>query len=104
MRDGGRLLGAALCALALACQQIRMCALGDCTNEEACVATCAAKGSPEAKAAFEALRACTAMACASGDVTCACNEQCQADGACLHEADVCLGTTPNDDICDMLCA
>jgi len=71
MRDGGRLLGATLCALALAacskggaavpdgggevgapagvtCQQIRMCVF-DCAAD-ACVSTCAAKGSAASQA------------------------------------------------------
>jgi hypothetical protein len=128
MRDAARParpLGAALCALALVacsksdavvpdgggevgapagvtCQQIRMCVF-DCAAD-ACVSTCAAKGSAASQADFEALRACTANKCATGDVTCACGEQCLADGACLHEADVCLGSATTDLICDSLCA
>jgi hypothetical protein len=86
------------------CQQIRMCVFGAPCADDACVHTCAAKGTTDAQAAFEALRACTANACATGDVNCACNEQCEANGSCLHEADVCLGTTAIDDICDSLCA
>jgi hypothetical protein len=114
-------LALAACALALAncspgavaaapdggggnCQQIRMCVFGSACADDACVQTCAAKGSPEARTTFEALRACTAKACPTlGDVNCACGEQCQADGACLHEADACVGTVTVDDVCDALC-
>jgi hypothetical protein len=127
MGEGRRFAAGALCALALGfaacskggaaappdggdvgapamltCQQVRMCVF-DCADD-ACVAACAAKGSPAAKTDFEALRACTAKTCSTGDVTCACGEQCMADGACLHEADVCLGTASTDLICDSLCA
>jgi hypothetical protein len=88
----------------MSCQQIRMCVFGAPCGDDACIDACAAKGSPDAQTAFAALRACTAKTCASADVNCACNEQCQAGGSCLHEADVCLGTTALDDICDSLCA
>jgi hypothetical protein len=88
----------------LTCQQIRLCVFGTPCGDDACVASCAASGATAAQASFEALRACTAKTCAANDVNCACGEQCQADGACLHEADVCLGTVPVDDICDSLCA
>ncbi|HTA20747.1 MAG TPA: hypothetical protein VK989_15750, partial [Polyangia bacterium] len=73
------------------CQQIRMCALGDACADDACVARCAAHGSAAAQTTFEELRACTAKTCATGDITCACGEQCLADGHCLAEADACLG-------------
>jgi hypothetical protein len=119
MRTAGAL---AACALALAdcsqgavavapdgggqnCQQIRMCVFGSSCADDGCVQTCAAQGSSEARTTFEALRACTARACPTlGDVNCACGEQCQADGACLHEADACVGTVTVDDVCDLFCA
>jgi hypothetical protein len=89
----------------LTCQQIRMCVFGAPCADDACVQACAARGTPEAQAAFETLRACTAKACPTlGDVNCACGEQCQAGGTCLHEADVCRGAAAVDDICDSLCA
>ena len=126
--SGARIVTAALGALALAacsksesvpatdagevgtttgttCQEIRMCVLQGPCADAACIQTCAQRGTPAAQAAFEALRACTAKACPTiSDVNCACTEQCQADGLCLHEADVCLGTVMVDDICDNLCA
>jgi len=87
------------------CQEIRMCVLEGPCADEACVQTCAQRGTPEAQAAFEALRACTAKTCPTiSDVNCACGEQCQAGGSCLHEADVCLGTVTVDNVCDSLCA
>jgi hypothetical protein len=86
------------------CQQIRMCALGDACADDACVARCAAHGSAAAQATFEKLRACTAKTCATGDVNCACGEQCMADGQCLAEADACVAAATSDDICDALCA
>ena len=90
---------------ALNCQQIRMRVFEAACADDACVQRYAAKGGPEARTTFEALRACTAKACPTlGDVNCACGEQCQADGACLHEADACVGTVTVDDICDSLCA
>jgi hypothetical protein len=89
----------------LNCQQIRMCVFSAPCADDACVQACAARGTADAQAAFEMLRACTAKACQTiGDVNCACGEQCQAGGTCLHEADVCLGTAAVDDICDSLCA
>ncbi|HEX4403694.1 MAG TPA: hypothetical protein VH560_02630 [Polyangia bacterium] len=91
-------------ATAWNCQQIRMCALGDACGDDACVAQCAAHGSAAAQATFETLRACTAKTCATGDVNCACGEQCMADGRCLAEADACVGAATSDDICDALCA
>ena len=84
------------------CQQIRM-GVFEC-GSDTCVQTCAARGAPAAQTTFELLRACTAKTCATGDVNCACGEQCMPDGTCLHEADTCLGATPIDDICDSLCA
>jgi hypothetical protein len=89
----------------MSCQQIRLCVFGTPCATDDCVAACAARGTPEAQAAYASLRACTARTCGVvGDVICACGEQCQADGTCLHEADVCLGTEAVDDICDSLCA
>jgi hypothetical protein len=96
--------GGAGAAAGQTCQQIRQCVLGSPCADDACVADCAARGTPAAQTAFEALRACTARTCATGDVNCACGAQCQADGTCLHEADVCVGTATIDDICDSLCA
>jgi hypothetical protein len=100
-RDAGDEAGA---PTAWTCQQIRMCALGDACADDACVARCAAHGSAPAQATFEQLRACTARSCATGDVNCACGEQCLADGQCLAEADACVGAAASDDICDALCA
>jgi hypothetical protein len=92
-------------AVGSTCQQIRLCVLQGPCADEGCVQSCAARGAPDAQAAFEALRACTAKACPTiSDVNCACTEQCQANGSCLHEADVCLGTATVDDICDSICA
>jgi hypothetical protein len=89
----------------LTCQQIRLCVLQGPCPDEACIQTCAARGAPEAEAAFEALRACTVKACPTvSDVNCACTEQCQANGSCLHESDVCLGAATVDDVCDSFCA
>lgn len=102
--DGGGAAG----ATGATCQQIRMCVLDGPCADEACVQTCALRGTPDAQTAFEALRACTMKTCPTlsdpNYVNCACGEQCQAGGSCLHEADVCLGTVTIDDICDSLCA
>jgi hypothetical protein len=98
---------AADAAAPLTCQQIRLCVFNAPCAAEACVATCAAKGSSAAQSAFEALRACTADACAANDLNCACSEQCLANGRCLAEADACLGDTATpvaDDVCDQICA
>jgi len=86
------------------CQQIRLCVFSAPCADDACVQSCAARGSAEARVAFEALRACTAGACATDDVNCACREQCLADGVCLPEADGCQGTAPVDAVCDSFCA
>jgi hypothetical protein len=100
--DGG---GEAGTSAGTTCQQIRLCVLQGPCADAACIQTCAQRGTPKAQADFETLRACTATACPTiGDVNCACTEQCQANGACLHEADVCLGTATIDDICDNFCA
>jgi hypothetical protein len=81
------------------CQQIRMCVF-DCSSD-ACVQTCAAKGSADAQAKFEALRACTAKVCNPvTDVNCACAEQCLAGGSCFAEVDACLNGATSDLICD----
>ena len=88
----------------MTCQQIRMCVFGAACADDACVKACAARGSAEAQAAFEMLRACTAQSCPSGDVNCACGEQCLAGGSCVQEADVCVGTAAVDNICDSFCA
>jgi hypothetical protein len=82
------------------CQSLRLCAF-DCADD-ACVQTCRAKGTAAAQAAFDMLEACTAQACAAGDVNCACGEQCLADGSCLSAVDACLGNVA-DAICDNLC-
>ena len=92
-------------AVGTTCQQIRLCVLQGPCPDEGCVRDCAARGTPDAQVAFEALRACTEEACPEvSDVNCACTEQCQANGSCLHEADVCLGAATVDDICDSICA
>jgi hypothetical protein len=85
----------------MSCQQLRLCAI-DC-GDDACIQNCASHGTADAKAAFQALQACTAKTCALGDVTCACGEQCLADGNCLVEVDACLAGAPADMICDSLC-
>lgn len=94
--------GEAGAATGWACQQIRMCVF-EC-GDDTCVQTCEGRGAPAAQTTFEALRACTAKTCATGDINCACGEQCMADGTCLHETDACVGMTRIDDICDSLCA
>jgi hypothetical protein len=91
----------------MTCQQIRMCVFGAPCADDACVQACAARGSPEAQAAFETLRACSAKMCTNYNdnyVNCLCGEQCLAGGSCLQEADACVGPAGNDDICDALCA
>jgi len=81
------------------CQQIRTCVF-DCSSD-ACVQMCAAKGTPDAQATFEALRACTAKVCTPvTDVNCACAEQCLDGGAAFAEVDACLAGAPADLICD----
>ena len=88
------------------CQQIRLCEFDQPCADDACIATCAARGSPAAQVTFEALRACTAKACAATDpnfVNCACGEQCFGDGTCLAEVDACLAGATADMICDSLC-
>ena len=81
------------------CQQIRMCVF-DCSTD-ACLQSCAAKGSADAQAKFEALRACTAKVCTPvTDVNCACGEQCLPGGSCFAEVDACLGGAMSDLICD----
>jgi hypothetical protein len=81
------------------CQQIRMCVF-DCQSD-ACVQTCAAKGTADAQTTFEALRACTAQACAPvTDVNCACAEQCLDGGGCFAEVAACVGGATGDLICD----
>jgi hypothetical protein len=81
------------------CQQIRMCVY-DCLSDQ-CVQACAAKGTADAQATFEALRACTAMACtAVTDVNCACAEQCLDGGSCFAEVEACLAGATADLICD----
>src|SRR4051794_9078326 len=82
--------GTAAAVTTLTCQQIRLCVAQTPCATDACVQACAAKGTPAAQAAYETLRACTAGVCAVDDVNCACNEQCNADGACLAEVDGCL--------------
>jgi hypothetical protein len=100
--DGGGEAGA---PAGSTCQEIRLCVLEAPCADDACVQTCAARGAPAAQAAFEALRACLVQQmCATADVNCACTEQCQAGGGCLHEADVCLGGAAIDGVCDGFCA
>ena len=97
--------GAAGAPAGSTCQEIRLCVLQAPCADDACVQECASRGTPDAQAAFEALRACTMKACPMiSDVNCGCTEQCQANGTCLHEADVCLGTATVDDVCDNFCA
>ncbi len=83
------------------CLALRLCAF-ECADD-ACVAACRAKGSAAALAAFDVVQSCTRQACPTvGDVTCACTEQCLADGVCLDAVAACLGAAP-DAICDNLC-
>jgi hypothetical protein len=82
------------------CQQIRQCVFDTCSSD-ACLQTCAAKGSADAQAKFEALRACTAQTCTPvTDVNCACEQQCLDGGGCFAEVDACVGDAPADLICD----
>jgi hypothetical protein len=81
------------------CQQVRTCVF-DCSTDT-CVQGCAAKGSPDAQAKFEALRACTAKTCSPvTDVNCACGEQCLDGGGCFPEVEACLDGASADLICD----
>lgn len=81
------------------CQQIRVCAF-DCVTD-ACLDTCAAKGSADAQAKFQSLRACTAKACTPvTDINCACAEQCLDGGGCFAEVAACLAGASGDLICD----
>jgi hypothetical protein len=85
------------------CQQIRLCVAQTPCLTDACVQGCAAKGTAAAQAAFRALHACTTGLCGVDDLTCACDEQCLADGHCTAEVDGCIADLAADDICDNLC-
>lgn len=85
------------------CQQIMQC-VWFCPSEvsQPCVETCVARGTAEARAAYQALSACTAPVCPTGEPYCGCEQRCFADGACLRETEECAGG-PTDSICDTLC-
>jgi hypothetical protein len=86
------------------CAQIRKCIFDAPCGDDACVQSCATKGSTAAQASFEALRACTAKICMPvTDTNCACGEQCLADGTCLAEVDACLENALVDPVCDTFC-
>jgi hypothetical protein len=83
------------------CQQIRQCVFSTPCMTDACVQMCAARGTADAQAKFEALRVCTANACTPAtDINCACGEQCLPDGSCGAEVDACLDGATADLICD----
>jgi hypothetical protein len=89
------------------CQAIRLCAL-DC-SDEACVTTCANRGTSAAQAAFQALYDCTKAALPTGggcatpsDVDCLCMAQCIQDPPCFDQTIECTANM-TDTICDDLC-
>jgi len=87
----------------ITCQQIMEC-VWYCASEisQPCVETCVARGTAEAKAAFQAMSACTTPRCPLGEAYCGCEQRCFADGNCLAETEACAGG-PTDSICDTLC-
>jgi hypothetical protein len=85
------------------CQDIRGCVFFCATEtSEPCVSDCIARGTPQARAAFQAVAACTAPHCPTGETYCACEQRCFSDGNCLAETETCLGGG-TDVVCDELC-
>lgn len=85
------------------CQEIRQC-VWYCASEksEPCVSDCIARGTPQAREAFQVLAACTAPHCPTGETYCGCEQRCFSDGNCIAETEACAdGVT--DLVCEELC-
>lgn len=90
-------------ATANTCQGIRGC-VSACANdiEQPCVQNCIAQGSPAAQATYQALAACTARYCPTGDFYCGCEQHCFLDGNCQTETEACVAGMA-DSVCDFSC-
>jgi hypothetical protein len=85
------------------CQGIRGCVfLCKSDIEQPCAQNCIAQGSPLAQATYQALAACTARYCPTGDFYCGCEQHCFVDGNCLVETEACVAGSA-DLVCEMLC-
>jgi len=85
------------------CQDIRLCAWL-CTSalDEPCVSRCISGSTAAAESAYRTLAACTASQCPNGDFYCGCEQQCQFDGKCQVETQICVAG-PSDLMCDVNC-
>ena len=88
-------------AAALTCQGIRLCVTAGSDAD-----SCAARGTAEAQAAFQKLRACLEPLCPGLLLACVCRESCQQpDGYCLDETDGCVAASGSsvDGVCGQYC-
>ena len=86
---------------ALDCQGIRLCLAKGGT-----AADCAARGTPEGRAAFQTLFECLTAHCSDQSAACFCEEAChQPDGYCLDQTDACVAAskTDTDAVCGTFC-
>ena len=93
--------GADVVAPALDCQGIRLCLSAGGTATD-----CAARGTAEARAAFQPLFDCLTANCPDQSAACFCREACQQpDGYCLDQTDACVAAskTDVDAVCGQFC-
>jgi hypothetical protein len=103
--DAATEVGAGVGAATDTCQGIRNCLVeAGCKTdiEQPCVQNCIARGSPAAQATYQALAACTALYCPTGDSYCGCEQHCFVDGNCLAETEACVAGGA-DFVCDTAC-
>ncbi len=101
--DATKDAGVGVGATANTCQDIRKC-VASCASEvdQPCVQNCIAEGSPAAQTTYQALAACTARYCPTGDSYCGCEQHCFVDGHCLAETEACVAGVA-DLVCEMFC-
>jgi hypothetical protein len=85
----------------LTCVAIRNC-VARCQADNACAQRCVTEAAAPARTSYEKVVICSRQACATAEIECRCEEECQGGGMCVDIVDECRA--PGEDLfCDQLC-
>jgi hypothetical protein len=85
------------------CVAIRNC-LVRCQADSACAQRCVDGASAPARTQYQSVVTCSRRVCATDDMNCRCEQECQGGGECLEIVDGCRGPELAEDLfCDELC-
>jgi hypothetical protein len=83
------------------CASLRNC-ITACVHEASCEQQCLGRATAAARMSYAKVTTCSQKSCAPDDDGCRCPLECNADGACLIETDLCRDLE-DDQYCDINC-